>query len=77
MAVVARSLSQLSITMNRPAKHTPLNARSTIHSSGCTASTMSRTTDAAIAAQTAKVRMCPTRRTMCGMLRQPIMKPAE
>ena len=40
-------------------------------------SAMSSTTEAAIAAQTAKVRMCPTRRTMCGMLRQPTTKPAE
>ena len=77
LTLVARSLSQLSITMNKPAKQTPLSARSGIHTSGCTASAMSSTIDAAIAAHTANVRMWPTRRTMYGIHRQPTMKPAE
>ena len=63
--------------MNRPAKQTPLSARNGIHTPGCTASGITSTPDAAIAAQTANARMWPTRRTMYGMLRQPTMKPTE
>ena len=75
LSLVARSLSQLSMIMNAPAMKKPEPTRSKIQASGTTKSAFRRMMIDAHAAAQAKARICPTRRTTIGAVRQPRMKP--
>jgi hypothetical protein len=61
--------------MNAPAMKKPDPARKSIQASGITRSVFRRMMIEAKAAEQAKARMCPTRRTTIGAVRQPRTKP--
>ena len=71
------SLSQLSTTMARPARQKPLAMRNSAHVTALGAIAMIRITADATAANTAKVRIWPTRRTTNGVAKQLATKPIQ
>ncbi len=75
-SLVARSFSQLSMTMKAPAMAKPVKTRSTIQTIGSMTRPVIRAMMAAEAAKAPKARTWPTRRTSRGANRQPPTKPA-
>ena len=75
LSLVARSFSQLSMIMKAPARKKPEPTRRKIQASGMTKMPFRRMMIAAQAAEQAKARIWPTRRTTIGAVRQPSTKP--
>ena len=71
------AFSQLSITMNSPTRHAPFRTRSAPQSHGPIASAWTIAVEDAIAANIAKARMWPTRRTIAGQKKVPRKNPTK
>ena len=69
-------LSQLSMPMKRPAKHTPLSARSVVQAIGSVQIACSSGVMVAIAVNATKARMSPTLAMISGPRKHPAISPA-
>ncbi len=77
MRLLARSLSQLSVTMTMPAMQKPATTRIAIHGRGATTSTCTSAVTEISDANAANARMCPTATTAPTAYRAPSSNPRK